>query len=739
MTVRKKILLLYGISFLFFLILILSTNYFNNKREKIYLEEQKLRLQKSSETALNLTNEYYQTLTIDYTFWDEFVYFIEGKDENWANEILLPLIDTYGLDYIWSFDLNYNLKSYYQKAECDTLIQPIEKNIFYNYFDTIQNGTKRLVSFYLKHNNKYLVVFGATIHTSNDQNRIEKPNGFFFVAKTIDSTYVEKLALITDCKILLNNNLTEDIKFKNIASTKLLNLKLDTIGEITFEKDDNFLKEDKKYKQISLIIYIIIIILILINAIIFITKYVSNPLNIIQKSLHLDSPKFIQNLSKNKDEFGEISTLILLFFQQKQNLKNEIEERKVIEEQLKEGLEELRQKNEEINAQAEELENINEELEKLSIVANKTENSVIIANAKKQIEFVNEGFLKLYEININNWMLIENKNLILLSQNPEIENLIEECKNTKQTIFYTILNKTFKNNNKWIQTTLTPTFDFYGVLEYYIFVEADVTNIKLAEQKINEQNKNIKYSIQYARRIQNALYPPIRILEQHFKEYFIFYRPKHTISGDFYWIAEKNNQIYFAVADCTGHGVPGAFMSVLSISLLNDIVINSTKKHTASDILELLREKIIISLHQNDAETKSNDGLDISFLIIENDKTSLQFSGAHNPLFIISNNELIEVEADLIPISNSIKMKKFTTKLINININDNFYMLSDGYTDQFGGEIERKYTKKRLRNLFLQMYNNNFKEQEIIITEEFDKWKGNVAQLDDVLVFGFKF
>jgi len=742
MTVKQKLILLYIISFIFLLSLVIVNYYFNYKRESIYITEQNIKLKNSSISAIELNNEFYKNITFDYTYWDDMQNFNAKPDTVWAASILGSMPDAYGIDYVWAYNLSGEMQYSTYNEEYPIIENPLEIKNFYNIFDTINNGINRFTLYYLQKDTNIVAVFGATVHSTADIDRIEKPTGFFFVAKVIDGKYLEKLSTITNCTSAIVWDTTK-IEEKNISNLISCYNQLNTwdneyICSINFKREDSFIKQDKSFKKLSMLILIIIIFVIICFAIIFTNIVVSRPLKKIKSSLDSNNPDILKKLAEKKNnEFGQIAKLILLFFNQKQNLETEIEERKSIEEQLKESIEELRQKNEEIHAQTEELHNINNKLEKLSIVASKSENSVIIANSKLEIEYVNEGFLRLYEMTASEWLLKPIKKLEILSQTHQFMHFISICKELKKSETYTSGNKTFQNNFKWIQTTITPTYDELGELEYYILIETDVTQIKNAEHQISLQNKKIKYSITYASRIQSALFPPVELMNKTFSENFIFYQPKEIISGDFYWINTFENTTYFAVADCTGHGVPGAFMSILSIALLNDIINTLTERKNAAQILENLREKIISMLHQNISGSESKDGLDISLCVFENSKEYFDFAGAHNSLVII-NDEITEIEADKIPVSTSLKMKNFTNKTCKINQGDVYYLFTDGFADQFGQITDRKYYKSRFKYFLKTIHKHPLTIQKDKIFNEFINWKGNIEQVDDVLVVGFK-
>jgi len=270
------------------------------------------------------------------------------------------------------------------------------------------------------------------------------------------------------------------------------------------------------------------------------------------------------------------------------------------------------------------------------------------------------------------------------------------------------------------------------------------------------QKKQITDSILYAKRIQTAILPPKSLLNKSFPEHFIFFRPRDIVSGDFFFCVSGENQNkeqthVLAVADCTGHGVPGAFMSMLGISYLNEIVANAmdlilAEKYTSNLILDELRNKIKLSLHQTGKVGEAKDGMDIALCIIAKNYSKLQFSGANNPLYIIRsdskaefNYEIIEVEPDDMPIGiYENERTGFSYQQIDIESNDSIYMFSDGYKDQFGGEKGRKFLSKNFKSLLINIQNKHFSQQKEILENTFDQWKGDHNQVDDVLVLGIQ-
>ncbi len=275
---------------------------------------------------------------------------------------------------------------------------------------------------------------------------------------------------------------------------------------------------------------------------------------------------------------------------------------------------------------------------------------------------------------------------------------------------------------------------------------------------LQEKHTQITDSITYASRIQTAMLPESTIIPNFFAQYFVFYKPRDIVSGDFYWAKLINNDtIVIAAADCTGHGVPGAFVSMLGISFLNEIV-NKDELTNANTVLDTLREKIKTSLKQQGNDSESKDGMDIAVCIIDKKNMKLQYSGAHNPLYIIRKEEvtvntikkkirivkneqeklvLTEIKADHQPIGVYIKERPFSNIEIDIRKNDRMYIFSDGYIDQFGGVIGQKYKSKTFKKSLLTIQHLSITEQKEYLIKEFEDWKGKLDQLDDILVMGF--
>jgi len=264
---------------------------------------------------------------------------------------------------------------------------------------------------------------------------------------------------------------------------------------------------------------------------------------------------------------------------------------------------------------------------------------------------------------------------------------------------------------------------------------------------LSRQQREITDSINYAGRIQAALLPPIELIKQLKREFFILYKPRSIVSGDFYWVTQRNNKTIIAIADCTGHGVPGGFMSMLGMAYLAEIV-NQNFEFSSGEILDQLRKRVVESLHQYGNSGESKDGMDIALCIIDFEKMSLQFSGAYNPLYIVrdsisseglTSSELIEIKGDRMPIGYSLKLETlFTTNKFSFLKNDVMYLTTDGFQDQISNTTRHKFKRSILRDLLVEIHTRDFEDQKNILEIVFDEYREDYPQIDDVLAFGMK-
>jgi len=337
--------------------------------------------------------------------------------------------------------------------------------------------------------------------------------------------------------------------------------------------------------------------------------------------------------------------------------------------------------------------------------------NVTLENANEELNTINNELkAKNDEINLQK-TIIEDQHRHVQQQNEELQTINDQLSQ--------------KNEEITLQKTI---------------IEDQHEFVKTQNEQITEQNEQITSSIQYASRIQEALLPPEQLLNEVFEDSFVFYKPRDIVSGDFYWLRQIGDIVVFAVADSTGHGVPGAFMSMLGIAFLNEIVSEETHDFascTASIILNDFRERIKDSLRQTGEDDQTKDGMDMAIIMLNTKTNALQFAGAYNPLYIVRNNVLTEVPADKMPVGVYLKDKElFTNKKVQLQKGDRLYMFSDGFYDQFGGDTGRKFMKKPFRELIVDISSKPMKEQKEIIDKKFNEWKGEYDQADDILIAG---
>src|ERR1051325_9748673 len=267
-------------------------------------------------------------------------------------------------------------------------------------------------------------------------------------------------------------------------------------------------------------------------------------------------------------------------------------------------------------------------------------------------------------------------------------------------------------------------------------VNEKTSEVRKQKEEIEEKNKDITASITYAQRIQRAILPPAAQTNELLGEHFILYKPKDIVSGDFYWVEQSGDQTLFAAVDCTGHGVPGAFMSIVGHNILTQAVFEK-KINSPSLILDQLNEEVTRTLRQrSNAEVK--DGMDIALCSIDRKKNKLHFSGANIPLYLIRNGELREIKGDKFPIGGIELGNKnnFTQHELGLEKGDSIYIFSDGYADQFGGPKGKKFKYKQLQELLLSMQQESMEKQSAILDKTINEWKGNLEQVDDILIIG---
>lgn len=262
---------------------------------------------------------------------------------------------------------------------------------------------------------------------------------------------------------------------------------------------------------------------------------------------------------------------------------------------------------------------------------------------------------------------------------------------------------------------------------------------ELTRKKLLEQRKELLSSLKYASFIQRAILPDQHYLQNTLSDHFLLFKPRDIISGDFYYCTKKEELIIVAAGDCTGHGVPGALLSIMGVSFLNEIL-SARGAFKPASILNLLRERVMNALHQRGEELENKDAMDMALLVYNTKTHELQYAGANNPLYHIRNKVLTEIKADKMPVGiNAIEEESFNNHILQLKPGDTVYIFSDGYADQFGGPKNKKFKYGPMKELLIQISNRSMEAQKNQLDQTIETWKGDEPQIDDILVFGIKF
>lgn len=367
-------------------------------------------------------------------------------------------------------------------------------------------------------------------------------------------------------------------------------------------------------------------------------------------------------------------------------------------------------------------------------ILNELQNLVVVASPTGQLKYVNKYTYDLLGLGYNRSNLFEHRYYLQNARSITNQIIVEVERPEKNQVERAF--KTVNGQTRWIMWNVSRSAD-----GNYVGIGYDITEKKLAELELQrqalllqQQQKEVVSSIQYAQNIQEAILPDVKRLETYFKGVFVFYKPRDFVSGDFYWTARREKYLFIAVADCTGHGVPGAMMAVMGNSFLN----NAVKKHGINDCDRILQEvdhEIQVVLNQKNKMAR--DGMDISLIRVNLETRELQFSGAMRSAFVLRNGELIELKAAKYPLGFFDDVQKtFFNHEMPLLENDRIFLFTDGYVDQFGGENEKKFNRKRFRELLLSLGEMEAGEQQQYLEYVFQNWKQNTGQTDDVTVMG---
>jgi len=397
----------------------------------------------------------------------------------------------------------------------------------------------------------------------------------------------------------------------------------------------------------------------------------------------------------------------------------------------------------EVKMRTAEIEKQKDELAKLSIVASETDSAIIIADAQANIEWVNASYTRLTGYSLEDLKAAGKTSILAVSGNPRIKEILDDCIELSKSAVYVVRNETKDGRENWVQTTLTPITGQDGKLKNLIAIDSDITELKNVEKELKQQhaiifekNKHITDSINYAKRIQDAILPPAGTVKSLFRDAFVFYKPKDIVSGDFYWMIEKQGKLFFAVVDCTGHGVPGAFVSIIGYNGLNR-ALNEFGLTKPSEILDKLNQLVEETFRQN-YQAQISDGMDIALCSYDRKTGQLEFSGANNPLYVVSNGVLTEIKGDKQPIGAFEHRKKFKNNLVTLKKDDSIYIFSDGYADQFGGPSKKKFKYNQFKSMLVSLNGKSMQEQGEVLNSRMISWMGNLEQVDDICVIGMK-
>ena len=377
------------------------------------------------------------------------------------------------------------------------------------------------------------------------------------------------------------------------------------------------------------------------------------------------------------------------------------------------------------------------------LILDKLNTLIVVLNKSGSIEYVSKSAQQLLGYNSeellgNAWWEVTR---FSKPEGEEVKNKILTTFSSQKIATQTFEHKlkTSAGGQKWVRWNVSYLND-----DQLIGIGYDITENKLNEKRLIEknkqlieQNKDITDSIYYAQRIQQSILQTPELLKEYFNESFLLYKPKDIVSGDYYWFYEDDTFKYIAVVDCTGHGVPGAMMSMVANSMFKEVFINR-KISNPSEILKALDEELAKSINKNQDAT-FNDGMDVSLIRINKTTNELAFSGAFRSVLISRKNDITELKGSRFPIGfySGIE-KEFETKNFQLQKEDSLYLFTDGFIDQFGGERNKKLNKSNFKDLLNTINDMNMDEQEAFLEYSFNNWKQDIDQTDDVLVIGIK-
>ena len=403
----------------------------------------------------------------------------------------------------------------------------------------------------------------------------------------------------------------------------------------------------------------------------------------------------------------------------------------------------LQTANQDLKKQQNQLVNLNAELNRFSISVKNTENAVIMVDENKNITWVNYGFTKIYGYTLDEFIAGGAYYKKALRNPAAIEyydKAYEDCK----PVTFTLLHYTKEDKEIWIQSSITPITDEDDKV-MLIVVDTDISAVKRAEAEIRKQNdeieqknKEVTKSIEYASVIQSALMTGKNILMECYPESFFLNLPKAIVSGDFFWMGQKFSRKYLALCDCAGHGVPGAFVSLMGKMFLDEILQETHYDNTPGDLIKQLNDKLYESVSSLSNKVGGIDGMDLSLCIINENNSEVEYAGAYRPLYIVRKGELFKLLPDRCSLGSITPGSdfKFQNSIFEIYSGDFLLMSSDGYADQFGFENGKKMGRKNFTNLIIKASQLPYNKMSYFFLNEHLTWRGALERVDDISVVG---
>ena len=385
------------------------------------------------------------------------------------------------------------------------------------------------------------------------------------------------------------------------------------------------------------------------------------------------------------------------------------------------------------------------ELLKISTALRNTDNAVMLLDGSGNITWINNSFTKVYGYTLEEFTHQSSYYEQALRQKDSIEFYKFVYDNAKSVTF-TLPHITKSGDEVWVQTTLSPTFDDKGKILQVVAVDTDITSLKKAELEIVKQrneielkNKDVTKSIEYASTIQQALMTGQGYLRQRFKKSFLINLPKDIVSGDFFWMGDKFGRKYMALCDCEGHGVPGAFVSMMGKVFLDEILQGCRVEDPPSTILMNLNDKLQEAVSSLSSKVGGIDGMDMSFCIINSRNTQVQYAGAYRPLYLVRKGELTTIMPDKISIGGISPDENFQFEDHWLQLEEGDFLLvcSDGYADQFGSEFGKKLGRRNFSNLIIEASKmDNADDMAKFLYDKHIEWRGTLEQVDDISIVG---